>query len=55
MGKNIIVLSFRVIAYITVEGKINNSVEFIVKLHQSNINVRITLSVCLSPADYHCT
>ena len=54
-GKNIMVLLFKVIAYITVEAKINNSVEFIVKLHQSNINVGITLSVRLSPVDYHCT
>ena len=41
------VLLFKVITYITVEAKINNSVEFILKLHQSNINVGITLSVRL--------
>ena len=49
------VLLFKVIAYITVEAKINKSVDFIVKLHQWNINVGITLSVRLSPVDYHCT
>ena len=49
------VLLFKVIAYIIVEEKNTNSVEFIVKLHQSHINVGITLSVRLSPVDYHCT